>query len=128
MAISARKREYVLMPLRTMVVDAPIALDRPVNQRQTERHELSRPASVSVLGGTSQIFHGQVRNVSEGGTQLLLDQPIRYASLVTIDYEDNRLLGEVIYCQKEQANWLVGVRVEHALLGLAALAAIGEGN
>jgi hypothetical protein len=48
--------------------------------------------------------------------------------LVTIDYDDNRLLGEVVYCQKEQANWLVGVRVEHALLGLAVLASLGERN
>ena len=128
MAISARKMEYVLMHLQPGVVDASIAPDRRADQRQTQRHEVNQPVVVSVLGTSGETFHGEIRNVSEGGTELLLDQPVPYGSLVTIDYDDNRLLGEVVYCQREEANWLVGVRVEHALLGLATLASLGECN
>jgi len=81
---------------------------------------------VSALGTTSQPLHGEVRTESNGETQVRLEQPLQYATLVTIDYDDNRLLGEVVYCEKEQAGWLVGIRVEHALLGLATLAAMGK--
>jgi len=114
------------MRLQTIVADAPIAVDRQEDQRQDERHQSSRSVIVSVLGTGNQILHGEIRNVSNGGTQLRLDQPLQYASLVTIDYDDNRLLGEVVYCEKEQAGWLVGIRIEHALLGLATLASLGD--
>jgi hypothetical protein len=114
------------MRLQTMVADAPIALDRQADQRQAQRPELSRSVIVSVLG-TGQILHGEIRTISENGTQILLDQPLRNGSRVTIDYDNNHLLGEVVYCAKEQAGWLVGIRVEYAWLGLATLAFIGEG-
>jgi hypothetical protein len=126
MVISSGNTEHIIMRQQTVVVDAPTAPDPQADQRQSQRHQLSQPATVSVLGSANQSFHGEIRNVSEGGTQVLLDQPVPYASLVTIDYGDNRLLGEVVYCQKEQSNWLVGIRVEHAMLGLAALASIAD--
>jgi PilZ domain len=115
------------MRLQTVVSDAPIALDLQGDQRQAQRHQRSQSTIVSVLGAARQILRGEVRNVSNGGARILLDQPLRYASLVTIDYDDNRLLCEVAYCEKEQAGWLAGIRVEHALLGLGdSLASIGE--
>jgi len=122
MVISARNTEYVIMRLQTIVVGAPIALDHQADQRQDERHQSSRSVIVSVLGTGNRILHGEIRNISEGETQIRLDQPLRYASLVAIDYNDNRLLGEVVYCEEEQAGWLVGIRVEHVLLGLTTLA------
>ncbi len=125
MVIAAGNVEHVIMRLQTMAADAPIALDPQTDQRQDQRHQLDQSATVSVLGTPSEILHGEIRNVSKGGTQIRLDQPLRYASLVKIDYNDNRLLGEVIYCVKEQAGWLVGIRVEHALFGLTSLASIG---
>ena len=128
MVISARNTEYVIMRLQTIVADAPIALDHQADQRQDERHQSSRSVIVSLLGTGNRILHGEVRNISERGTQIRLDQRLRYASLVTIDYDDNRLLGEVVYCKREQAGWLVRIRVEHALLGLATLASIADGQ
>jgi hypothetical protein len=126
-AISAGNREHVIMHLQTVIADhPPIALDPHADQRQDQRHQLDQSATVSVLGIASQIIYGEIQNVSEGGTQIRLDQPLRYGSLVTIDYDDNRLLGEVVYCEKERAGWLVGIHVEHALLGLSTLASIGE--
>jgi len=126
MLILAGKAEYIIMRLDTMAVDAPLALDQTADQRQDPRHPLNQSATVSVLDTPSEIFHGQIRNVSKGGTQVQLDRPLQCASLVEVHYSDNRLLGEVIYCAKEQAGWLVGIRVEHALLGLTALASIAE--
>jgi hypothetical protein len=112
--------------LQTIVADAPIALDLQADQGQEQRYQRSQSATVSVLGTVCQALRGEVRNVSNGVAQIRLDQPLRYASLVSVDYDENRLLGDVVYCLKDQTGWLVGIRVEHALLGLATLASIGE--
>ena len=114
------------MRVQTLVSDQPAGSGQPADQRQEQRHQLHQSAAVSVLGSDSAILYGEIQNISKGGAQIRLGQPLRYASLVAIDYDDNRLLGEVIYCEKQQSGWLVGVRVEHALLGLATLASIGE--
>jgi len=110
----------------TTLVDESVPVDARPNlrseQRQTERHQLSHPAIVSVVGTPSQVLHGMTRNVSESGTQIRLDEPLAPSTLVKIEYEDNLLLGEVIYCQQEQSGWLAGVQIEHGLFGLTALA------
>lgn len=77
---------------------------------------------VTLFGTSERVLYGTLNNVAEGGTQLTLDQPVTPSSLVKIEYADNFLLGEVIYCQAEGSGWLVGVRVEHGLFGLSALA------
>jgi len=105
-----------------MVVDAPVTLGQQLEQRQDQRHQLSQAASVSVLGAASQVLQGQIRNVSKGGTQLQLDQPLGTGSLLRIEYGNNLLLGEVVYCQQELTGWVVGIRIEHALSGLTAIA------
>ena len=122
MVVSAGNAEHVIMRPQIMIVDAPVTLDQQPDQRQAQRHQLNQSAIVSVLGTASEVLYGEIRNLSEGGIQIWLDQPLRYASLVSITYNDNRLLGEVVYCQPEQTGWLLGIRVEHALFGLTALA------
>ena len=107
---------------QTIVVDAPIALDQQPDQRQTQRRQLSQPAIVSILGTVSQVVQGEIRNVSKGGTQLQLRQPIGTGSLLKIEYDNNLILGEVIYCLQEPTGWIAGIRIEHTLCGLTALA------
>ena len=115
------------MPYAT-VVDQPVSLDQRLDpaqdQRQTERREIVHPAMVSLLGTTHEVLHGMIRNVSEGGTQVQLDEPLSPSTLVKIEYEDNLLLGEVIYCEPAQYGWLVGVKIEHGLFELTALAKV----
>jgi hypothetical protein len=90
--------------------------------RQVQRQQIPHSGIVSVLGTTTQVLNAEILELCEGGTQIWLDQPLRRATLVRIEYSDNLLLGEVVYCEKEQAGWLVGIRIEHSLLGLKALA------
>jgi hypothetical protein len=116
------------MRLQTMVADSSIVLDPQTDRRDDQRRQLDQSATVSILGAASEILHGEIRNIGKGGAQIRLDQPLQYASIVAIDYDDNRLLGEVVYCEKAQTGWLVGIQVEHALLGLATLAAIGKSH
>jgi len=107
---------------QTVVVDAPVALGKQPDQRQAQRHQLSQSAIVSVLGAANQVLTGEIRNVSKGGTQLQLPQPLRAGTLLRIEYDNNLLLGEVMYCQREEASWVAGIRIEHTLTGLTALA------
>jgi len=111
----------IIMRPQTVVIEAPGALGQQPDQRQAERHLLSHPAIVSVLGA-DQVLTGEIRNVSKGGTQLQLDQPLGVGSLLKIDYDNNLLLGEVMYCQQEETSWIAGIRIEHTLTGLTALA------
>lgn len=115
----------------TLLVDEPVSLDqwidRTADQRQAERRQISHPAIVTVAGTPSQVLHGVIRNISEGGTQLRLDQALPSSTLVKIEYNDSLLLGEVIYCQQEQSGWLLGVKIEHGLFDLTALAAAMQG-
>jgi hypothetical protein len=113
------------MPYATLV-DEPVSLDQRLDhgsdQRQAERRQISHPAIVSIAGTPNLVLHAMIRNVSAGGTQIRLDQALPSSTLVKIEYNDNLLLGEVIYCQPEQSGWLVGVKIEHGLFELAALA------
>lgn len=113
---------------QTIAVDAPSALDRQPDQRQTERHQLGQSAIVSVLGTASQLLQAEIRNVSKGGTQLQLPQPIAIGSLLRIEYDNNLILGEVVYCAQKQSVWVAGIRIEHALSGLTALADAMRGS
>ncbi len=109
------------MRSQTIVVDAPLALDPQTDQRQSQRHELSHSAVVTMLGETTQVLQGEIRNVSKGGTQLYLAQPLGIGSLLRVDYANNLLLGEVMYCQRADTGWIAGLRIEHTLSGLTAL-------
>jgi hypothetical protein len=118
------------MPHATLV-DEPVSLDRRLDpgpdQRLAERRQISHPAIVSIAGTLGQVLHGVIRNVSESGTQIRLDQPLPPSTLVKIEYDDNLLLGEVVYCRQEQSGWLAGVKIEHGLFDLTALAAAMQG-
>jgi PilZ domain len=122
----AGEEHHFIMRQKTMVVDAPIApaqqQSQPSDQRQAERHQVRLSAIVSVIGTSAPVIRCEIQNISERGVQIWLDQPLQYASLVRIEYDDSLILGEVVYCKQEQAGWLVGIHAEHALFGLTALA------
>jgi hypothetical protein len=96
------------------------------DQRRTERRELAQVATVSTMGTPQRVLTGEIRNLSEGGTQVWLEEPLPPFALVKVEYDDNLLLGEVVYCQADGIGWLVGFRIEHGLFGLTTLSAAME--
>jgi hypothetical protein len=120
MAIRTWKEQHGGMP-KEMVMDAPLELGVRKDQRQASRQQFHHSAVVTV-GPGSYILHGEIRNVSASGTQIRLTQPLLPFTLVKVEYDDNLLLGEVVYCQQEQSAWQVGLRIEHGLFGLKTLA------
>jgi len=98
------------------VGDLQIPLEQQADRRRTRRQQLSQSAVVSLLG-TGKFLHGEIRNLSEGGTQIFLNEPLDLASSVKIEYADKLLRGPVVYCRQEQAEWLLGIRVRTRFVG-----------
>lgn len=92
-----------------------------IDRRKNERHIIGSPAIVTIIAEQEKVLYGTLVNIADGGAQLRLDRPITFSALVKIEYANCLLLGEVIYRQQEEGNWLIGVEVEHSLSGLAAL-------
>jgi hypothetical protein len=111
-AVSDESAEHFIACPGAIVGDFP--LEQQPDRRQTPRQRVSQSAMVTLVG-TGQILHGEIRNLSEGGTQILLHEPLHLAASVKIEYADKVLQGEVVYCRQEQAGWLLGIRLERAL-------------
>ena len=122
----SRNDEYYVMRQLALIEESTPAdiRDQRCEQRNEHRQRLDSSASLTLIGSPSQVLCCEIRNVSEGGTQLWLREPLQAFTLVKIEYDDSLLLGEVVYCQRDPSGWLVGVRVEHGLFGLAALAKV----
>ena len=118
-AVSDERTDFVVRR-EGITGDLQIPLEQQADLRQTPRQQLSQAAVVSVLG-SGEVLHGQIRNLSEGGTQIILREPLHLASSVKIEYADKGLRGEVVYCRQEQAGWLLGIRVERAISGVTDL-------
>jgi hypothetical protein len=119
-AVSDEREEHFIVRPGAIVEDLQIPAEQQADRRQTPRQQLSQSAVVTLVG-TGQVLHGEIRNLSEGGTQILLHEPLGLAALVKIEYTDNLLRGEVVYCRQEQAGWLLGIRVERASSGVTDL-------
>lgn len=113
-AVSDERERHFVVRHEAILGDLQITREQQADRRQAPRQQLSQAAVVS-LPGTSQVLHGEIRNLSEGGTQILLHEPLHLASSIKIEYADRILLGEVVYCRQEQTEWLLGIRVERAL-------------
>jgi PilZ domain-containing protein len=115
------------MDVMAEVLDAQAVPEKASDKRSGRRFELGRPASLSMVGTPGRVLSGEIRNVSEGGTQVRLAERVEPSTLVRIEYDDNLLLGEVVYCRPDQSSWLAGIKVEHGLFGLAGLAEAMKG-
>jgi hypothetical protein len=113
-AVSEEREEHFVVRHEATVGDLQIRREQPADRRQTPRRQLRESAVVSVLG-TSEVLQGEIRDVSEGGAQILLHEPLRVPSRLKIEYADKLLVGEVVYCRQEQAGWLLGIRVGQTL-------------
>lgn len=100
-----------------------LPLQQQPDRRQAPRQQLMQSAAVNIPG-TDQVLRGEIRNVSEGGVQILLRQPLCVTSPVKIEYDGKLLLGEVVYCRQEQAGWLLGIRLRDGLSGAKDLAKV----
>lgn len=55
------------------------------------------------------------------GLRLVLKQSVPVGTAVKIQGDDWLVLGEVCYCQRERLNFVIGLQLEHSLMGLREL-------
>jgi hypothetical protein len=91
------------------------------DRRPADRLKVETNAELTVLS-TDVSFDGWLINVSDGGAQIRVDRKVAVSELVKIECADFFLLGEVVCCEADREQWMVGVNVEHGLYGLKALA------
>jgi hypothetical protein len=98
-----------------------------MNQRREPRFPTDRTVAVTVFGTPDTHLQGRIRNAAGRGLGLELATALATGTALKIELEDSILLGEVIYCRKQEGGWYAGVELVHALYGLVELAAIMRG-
>ncbi|MBS1856421.1 MAG: PilZ domain-containing protein [Acidobacteria bacterium] len=98
-----------------------------MNQRRESRFQTDQPVAVTVFGTPDIHMCARVRNASGRGLGLEVAEPLATGTALKVTLEDSILLGEVIYSREEGGMWYAGIELEHALSGLAELAAALEG-
>ena len=112
-AVSDESEHFVVREAG-IVGDLQSPLKQQPDRRTTPRLQLSQSAVVSVLEA-GKVLPGEIRDLSEGGAQILLREALGVTSRLKIEYADKLLLGEVVYCRQEQAGWLLGISVRQTL-------------
>jgi len=93
-----------------------------MSQRRDMRVPSDRPVRITIFGEPDLHLSAIVKNASGRGLGLELETQLPVGAALKIMLDDAILLGEVIYCRKQNTTWYAGVELEQALFGLAELA------
>jgi hypothetical protein len=87
-----------------------------------------RPAVLQVpapnIHATKRSIHCEVEGMQGKRLVLSTAEQIRESTLVSVEYEDTLLLGEVVVCSGADPTWRIEMRVEQILTGLQSLMAL----
>jgi PilZ domain len=97
-----------------------------MNQRREERFQTNQPVAITLFGEPDIQISGQIRNISGKGIGLELAQAVAPGTTLKVQVPDALLLGEVIYCRRDESSYYVGVELEHSLTGLSELSRMIE--
>ncbi len=74
-----------------------------------------------MLGNETEVIDARATQFSGRGLRLVLKQSLPVSAVVKVQGDDWLVLGEVCYCRKERSNFVVGLQLEHSLMGLQEL-------
>jgi hypothetical protein len=92
-----------------------------MNQRREPRFQATQAVAVTLFGEPDRRVAARVKNISGRGVGIECDEAVATGTALKIELDDALLLGEVIYCRRDEASFYVGVELEHALSGLGEL-------
>jgi hypothetical protein len=99
-----------------------------MNQRREARLAANESVAITLFGEPDITIPARVKNISARGIGLELEGPVAPGTAVKIELQDALLLGEVIYCRRNEASYGVsyylGVELDQALSGLAELSRV----
>lgn len=92
-----------------------------MERRAFSRVQVSIPVVLTSLEDASDPLAAQIVDLSGSGARLRIPAPLPVNSLVRLDFPDNLLLGEVVYCSPDGVAWACGIQLEHSLTRIADL-------
>ena len=97
-----------------------------MDKRQAPRSLAGQTVAVTVYAEQHCTYSAEVRNASYRGLALFLPNAVKAGTALRVRLADAILLGEAVHCRPEGEGYLVGVRLEQVLAGLADLARVVE--
>ena len=92
-----------------------------MERRREPRIEAYQTVDLILLGNDHDTIQAHATQFSGRGLRLVLKQPVPVGTVVKVQGDDWLVLGEVCYCRKERSNFVVGLQLEHSLMGLREL-------
>ena len=92
-----------------------------MERRREPRIEAYQTVDLILLGNDDDTIQAHATQFSGRGLRLVLKQPVPVGTVVKVQGDDWLVLGEVCYCRKERSNFVVGLQLEHSLIGLLEL-------
>jgi len=93
-----------------------------MEKRRETRFTAGQAVTVTILSGEKSAHCATVKNGSGNGMALEMPAPVAPGAALEILLEDNLLLGEAVYCNRQEEEYLVGVLLDSKLSQLSRLA------
>jgi hypothetical protein len=94
-----------------------------MDRRREARIRAYETVNLTVLGDSGFSTSANAIQLSPHGMRLVIDRPIPVNAAIKVVCDDWLGLGEVCYCRQEREHYVVGLQLEHALVGLEELTA-----
>jgi hypothetical protein len=92
-----------------------------MERRREPRIQAYQKVDLILLGDDVPPIDAHATQVSGSGLRLVLKQRVQVGTAVKVQGDDWLVLGEVCYCRAERSNFVVGLQLEHSLMGLREL-------
>ncbi len=95
-------------------------------RRREPRFEIDQPVSVKNLEQPDIVVAGRLANFSASGIRLMLERELSLGTMVKVEWGGTILLGEIIYCSPQGAEFAVGLQLEDALYDAEGLCSMSD--
>ncbi|HLK22315.1 MAG TPA: hypothetical protein VKT81_25385 [Bryobacteraceae bacterium] len=93
-----------------------------MDRRREPRIRAYETVNLTVLGAAGYSSLANAIQLSPQGMRLVMDRPIPVNAAIKVVCDDWLGLGEVCYCHEERGHFVIGLHLDHTLVGLENLA------
>ncbi len=86
-----------------------------MDRRAQARFLADQQLSVSMVNPVLEAVTASIINVSREGMRLLMERPVAHGTILKLDWDDNALLGLVVYCEATETHYAIGLKLDQAL-------------
>ncbi len=95
-------------------------------RRREPRFEIDQPVTITDLEQPDILMHGHLANFSAKGIRLTLQLFLKPGTMVKVEWGGTILLGEIMYCTPQGAEFAAGLELEDALYETETLAYMSD--